>query len=238
MVLRVIGSPNIIRRLQAPVVMRMLEPIRKEDLILDAGCGGGFFMSELAKMCCYVGTDINFSSSVTKAAMDIPSSAVSYSDLHQIPFKSGVFDKVLLSSVLQMVGDDERVLAELKRILKRDGILVLSVPLDYIYVRKLNEIKPELIKTFGSVGKGFYNTHELSLLLERAGFKILDVEYSPKRIGSLIYELCIYLCYITRLPLFHPLSFLILYPFAWFDHFDGKKQSGCEIVIKAQNSGL
>lgn len=50
LILRIFGYPNVIRRIQAPVIIRMLEPKRSE-VVLDAGCGGGFFTYEIAKIC-------------------------------------------------------------------------------------------------------------------------------------------------------------------------------------------
>ena len=41
-ILNILGYPNVIRRIQAPIILKMLE-LKKDDVVLDAGCGGGFF---------------------------------------------------------------------------------------------------------------------------------------------------------------------------------------------------
>jgi len=37
--LKMLGYPNVIKRIQAPVIMRMME-LGKTEAVLDAGCGG------------------------------------------------------------------------------------------------------------------------------------------------------------------------------------------------------
>ncbi len=67
LILRVFGQPSLIRRIQAPVLMRMLQP-GESELILDAGCGGGFFAYEIAKRCHKaIGIDWNLNSSLSFA---------------------------------------------------------------------------------------------------------------------------------------------------------------------------
>ena len=232
-ILKILGNPSMIRRIQAPVIMRMLNP-KENDLTLDAGCGGGFFTYEIAKMCKCIGIDWNISKNLFYVMRKLSSVSYMKSDVQKMPFKDDTFDKILLSSVLQMVEDDWALLKECRRVLKDDGILVLSVPLEYIYIKKLNELKDELSEMFGSRGKGFYGYDEIIKLFQREGFKIMETEYAPKRIGSFIYETRLYLCYRAGLPLFHLFYFLLLYPIAYFDRFSNKKQKGNEVIIKAR----
>ena len=69
---RLLGWPNTMRRLQAPVVMRMINS-HKDDIILDAGCGGGNFTFEMAKhakQC--IGIDIRVSEKASSASRQCP----------------------------------------------------------------------------------------------------------------------------------------------------------------------
>ena len=50
-------------------------------------------------------------------------------DLHEIPFESGIFDMVLCNHVLEHVEDDRKVMGEILRILKPDGMAILQVPI-------------------------------------------------------------------------------------------------------------
>jgi SAM-dependent methyltransferase len=49
-------------------------------------------------------------------------------DAMSLPLKSGSFDRVICSEVLEHVGDDERSVGELVRVLKDDGVIAVSVP--------------------------------------------------------------------------------------------------------------
>jgi len=234
LILKVFGFPNLIRRIQASVLMRMLEP-QKGEVILDAGCGNGFFTCEVAKGCqISIGIDWNLNGKSPPARCKEPKVTFVKGDVQKLPFVSAKFDKILLSSVLQMVKDDMALLVECYRVLKKRGILVLSVPIYYIYVKKLNPLKPQLKDKFGSLGKAYYDQDEVIRLLQNTGFEITETEYSPKKIGSLIFEIGLYLWHRFSFPFFSPLLFPLLYPVAYLDHFANSKQTGNELLIKAR----
>ncbi|MFC1906253.1 class I SAM-dependent methyltransferase [Chloroflexota bacterium] len=232
-VLRLSGIPSLIRRVQAPVIMRMLG-LDRDDIVLDAGCNGGFFTCEIAAECRRsVGIDWNLGGNASIAMSSLSNLSFIRGDVQVLPFADETFHKVLLSSVLQMVEDDGRLLAECHRVLKGNGSLILSVPTDYIYFNGLNRLQDELNHKFGSRGKGFYGQAEVTGLLDGAGFEITDREYSPKKWGSLIYETQLLLCHSLGLPLYSNFYFF-LYPLALFDRLGGREQKGCELVIKAR----
>ena len=234
LVYRLLGWPNAVRRLQAPVVMRMLDPA-KDDLVLDAGCGGGNFAFETArdaKRC--IGVDTKLSQKASSALAPFPRVSLVIGDVQRLPLKEGRIDKVLLSSVVQMVERDRDLLRECNRVTRKGGILVLSVPVDYIWVRRLNAIREDLKLRFGSMGKGYYGLEEIGALLSDAGYQVVEQEYAPKKWGSLVYELWLFVCCVLRLSLSSPYYFLFLYPLASFDKIVGLRcQKGNEIVIKA-----
>jgi len=234
MILRVFGYPNVIRRIQALVIMRMLE-LKEEEVLLDAGCGGGFFTYEIAKRCkISIGIDWNLSKGLSFAVSKQPKVAYVRGDVQSLPFASKRFDKILLSSVLQMVEDDKALLKECHRVLKGKGILVLSVPIEYSYLKKLSHLKPQLKKRFGAQGKGYYDYDKLVKLLRNESFEIKETEYSPKKWGSLIFEIGLFLWYHFGFPSFSPFLFPALYPIAYFDKFADSKQRGNELVIKVR----
>ena len=49
-------------------------------------------------------------------------------DLANLPYRSNVFDLVSALDVLEHVADDDKAIKEIKRVLKEDGISVISVP--------------------------------------------------------------------------------------------------------------
>jgi len=234
-VLKIFGYPNFIRRIQAPILMRMLDPA-SGDRILDAGCGAGVFTFEAAKVCQSVGLDFYINKNLCNANKVLPYLSYVRADISKIPFKDESFDKILLSSVLQMIDPDDHVLTCCNRLLKRNGVLVLSVPVEYVYIKVLNTYKNNLLLKFKSAGKGYYPFSEIASLLRDHGFEIMEFEYSPKRAGSFLYESWLYVCYRLGLPLFHAFYF-ILYPIMYLDKLDKKTNCGCEIIIKARKYG-
>ena len=105
----------------------------KRDYVLDVGCGGGGLIINLAKEgteCC--GIDPLREASLLRAKENANKENVK---LHLcqavgecLPFKKNSFNMVLLLSTLQHVNDQNRVLAEIREVLKTNGILLASVP--------------------------------------------------------------------------------------------------------------
>lgn len=60
---------------------------------------------------------------------DLKAKNVDYNvDLQQLPFVDQTYDFVLASHVLEYIRDDEKAISEIRRILKRNGIAILPVP--------------------------------------------------------------------------------------------------------------
>ena len=251
---RVIGWPNLVRRLQAPVIMRMLS-LTPEDRVLDVGGGGGHFALEIARRCqLCVGLDLITLDSIHSVARVRKNTSFLVADARYIPLPDATFDKLLLSSVLQMIPGDSQALKECTRTLQSGGKLVLSVPLDYVLIRRLyrngsgrlrkglrwlklpatySELKQDFGRRFGAEGQGYYTLDGITKLLENHEFEIEAVECAPKKLGSILFELYLLFCNKLQLKLHSRWGFPFLYPIAYFDRFLGKDSMGCEVVISA-----
>ena len=123
---RIVGYPNLIKRLQARDVMAALS-LRSSDRVLDLGCGYGFVTVEMAKIAREaVGVDI----SSPRAGNSIPIGLQDRLrfltvDGRSLPFDDNYFDTVLASEVLMMIADPNEFIAEIRRILKPGGRLVV-----------------------------------------------------------------------------------------------------------------
>ncbi|MCP4136310.1 MAG: 3-demethylubiquinone-9 3-O-methyltransferase [bacterium] len=97
-----------------------------DKTLLDVGCGGGFLSEELAKIDLDV-TGIDISKESIEAAkrhakqenLNIKYLAGIGEDL---PFESNSFDFVCCCDVLEHVQDPDKVIGEIARVLKKDGI--------------------------------------------------------------------------------------------------------------------
>lgn len=124
---KIFGWLSVLRRMQAPVVIKMLD-LRKKDMFLDLGCGGGNSVYEMSKTCKSVGVDLNPNiKNLAFAQRHQVNLNFMMADGLNLPFKNESFDEVLLGGTLQAVEQDNELIKECYRILKKDGILALYV---------------------------------------------------------------------------------------------------------------
>lgn len=105
----------------------------KPAKILDAGCGRGFYIKLFSYLTFpkkIVGIDI--SETYTQKAKTITQNdkrvEVAVASIYKLPFKDNYFDCVVCSEVLEHLDDDLKALQELRRVLKPNGILLITVP--------------------------------------------------------------------------------------------------------------
>jgi 2-polyprenyl-6-hydroxyphenyl methylase/3-demethylubiquinone-9 3-methyltransferase len=96
---------------------------------LDAGCGTGTLARFLAEVkgCNTLGVD----ASAEMIANCVPARNTDFRQIRDIcetGLPDGTFDGVLCSSVLEYVSDPRAALGELRRLLKPNGLLLVSVP--------------------------------------------------------------------------------------------------------------
>jgi len=98
----------------------------KEQKLLEIGCGMGDFLREAADVFSQVyGVDI--SEDMISVAYDIlPKNAhVSVIDGEQLPFKDNFFNVVVMKGVVHHLGKPDLVFREVKRVLQKNGRLVI-----------------------------------------------------------------------------------------------------------------
>ena len=94
--------------------------------ILDAGCGSGRNMVELADFGEVTGIDISdYSAEVARARNVGP---VEVGELSALPFGDATFGLVTTLDVIEHVDDDVEALREMRRVARPDGRLLVTVP--------------------------------------------------------------------------------------------------------------
>ncbi len=231
---KVLGYPSLIRRIQSPVILRMLR-LNERESVLDVGCGSGYFTSEISKRSrLSVGVDLKVNQRLGHALSKQSGKIYLIADVNHLPFVGERFDKILLSSVLQVVKDDAVLIEECRRILRMQGVLVLSVPTDYCYFKKLNGLRSQIAKKSEVKGKGYYKPEAVLSLLTGMGFRILECEYSPKKLGSVVCELETNLWIQYNVPFLSSICFPLFYPLLYLEKRANKKQVGNELLVKVQ----
>ena len=235
---RLFGAPNFLRRLQWPVIADLLQ-LEPGQVILDLGCGDLQLSAELAKrdVGAVIATDASPRlGSLGYVARQLPHLRLVRADGARLPLADASVDRVLASSVLQMVPDPGVLLAECRRVLKPTGRLVLTVPDAYRYFRRLftdKEQRAALNRMFGVEGAGYLTEGELTSLLRRAGFQPAARARSPGRVGTLIWETSLALTYRlrdSRLPMLLAFAF---YPLGLLGRLEKNPTQGCELLMAA-----
>jgi ubiquinone/menaquinone biosynthesis C-methylase UbiE len=107
------------------------------DRFLDVGCGEGYYTLALARAArATIAADV--SSSVLRLLgrlRDHDPSRVGrvVTDVERLPFPSRSFDKALCSHMLEHVLDDRAVVAEMRRVVRPEGVVVFAIPLKYTW---------------------------------------------------------------------------------------------------------
>ncbi len=148
-------------------VLSTLEKEPRDSKILDMGCGEGVFLEELISRGFrnVQGIDLNYCSNLVKRG-----------DILATGFPEKEFDIILLLDVIEHLSfsDQEKALEEIKRILKDEGKLIISIPnLAHLYSRISFLLKGTLKRT-ANVKKhpGDRPIKEYLNLLRTAGFQI------------------------------------------------------------------
>ncbi len=96
---------------------------------LDVGCASGFMVSEISKTfphAKYFGIDI-YDKAIEYARKMYPNINFENASASKIPFRSNYFDLILFYETIEHVENPVQCLLEIKRILKKDGTLILTM---------------------------------------------------------------------------------------------------------------
>jgi 2-polyprenyl-3-methyl-5-hydroxy-6-metoxy-1,4-benzoquinol methylase len=94
------------------------------DPVLDVGCGTAHFLSSLRPNLDIYGTDVSYSMLSSGPGIGIVTESIA----EQLPFADETFGGVICINVLEHLEEPKIVLAELNRILKNGGRLILVTP--------------------------------------------------------------------------------------------------------------
>jgi SAM-dependent methyltransferase len=114
--------------------------------ILDAACGEGILGRYLSPRHAYTGID--FSTRLLARAKRYNPAAYLRADLHHLPFPNDTFDAVVSLQALQYLHRPEDALAQIARVLKPGGALLLSVPNNESFKYRLQGIPSVQLQRF------------------------------------------------------------------------------------------
>ena len=155
--------PTYLAKLTA--VRRYLDALPRTTRVLDAGCGEGVLVDEYADRLDIIGLDANYASD-----------RVTHGSLTALPFPDAAFDRALCLDVLEHLAYEEqpRALAEIFRVLRPGGELLVSVPnLAHLQSRIQFLLRGRLIRTASEYKHpGDRPAGEYLQLARAAGFRL------------------------------------------------------------------
>jgi SAM-dependent methyltransferase len=155
------------RRLFLRLLEERIPPASRPVRVLDFGCGTGAFLDDLDRF-------------GTVSAVDADPEAVSFCHARgraevrlappgaPLPFADDAFDLVTSLDVIEHIDDDVAALAELRRVLRPGGLLLVAVPAFAFLWGKQDEV---------SHHRRRYTARTLRRALARAGFGVERTSY-------------------------------------------------------------
>lgn len=132
--------------------------------VLDVGCGLGELLAGLDPGYTLHGVDIAARSVRVCIERLGPNAVVKKGSVFDLPFGDGSMGVAICLEVLEHVPDDQSALAEIGRVVRPGGILVLSVPHTYYW--------PEYLELIGHYRH--YDRVAVEHMLERRGFTVVE----------------------------------------------------------------
>lgn len=164
----------------------LLKLLEKKGLTLDLGCGDGYFTDLLKrKDNRVVSVDIDKKNIIRNSLFII-------ADAQDLPFKSHIFDQIVLTDVLEHIQNDKKSVEDIDRILKKNGSIALTIPTNnfkfprFCFMRYVCPSEKWLMNSFGHVRNG-YKLEEIEELFNN--FSIERKIYFVNKIGELMFDL-------------------------------------------------
>ncbi|MBS3147720.1 class I SAM-dependent methyltransferase [Candidatus Woesearchaeota archaeon] len=197
------GSTRAIDVARAPKLPRTaLRLLKSSNSVLDVGCGTGFLSKALSNTQKYEGVTYSEKEVDNLKKQGLSAACVDL-DNEPLPYETESFDCVFASNILEHFEKRElqNVMNEMRRVLKRGGVLIVATPTDYhpFFYGEWSHVRP-------------YNHSSLPQLLKDFEFEQVEwcyrlLEFLPRRLQALL-----------RIP------FFFLKPFIWKEIFCwGKK---------------
>lgn len=206
---QIIGAPMLLKRLQMPAIFQALD-LRPGMKVLDLGCGSGYMTYQMAyegAIACgidIVKMDDHYIPENLKGKLKFVKT-----EGETIPFEENFFDRILTSEVITQVHEPEKLLIEIRRVLKPDGRLVIVQPLDrrgiredyengsvFIRIMRLIRTTPKdytdyltrIQKLFGNIFPHLPPQEYYHDVLDTSGFQVVEEKFSPSGPAIKLYE--------------------------------------------------
>ena len=104
----------------------LIRPIVKAKTVLELAAGTGMIAKKIVIAAAHIEATDASAEMIAEAKRDNRSAKLHFSvqDMFRLPYADGSFDAVIVSNALHIVPQPEKALAEIRRVLKDDGVLI------------------------------------------------------------------------------------------------------------------
>ncbi|HSX48994.1 MAG TPA: class I SAM-dependent methyltransferase [Candidatus Saccharimonadales bacterium] len=149
--------------------------------ILDVGCASGRMANEISKIfpnAKMTGVDA-YGKAIEYGKKTYPNIKFRVADAHKLPFKANSFDLVICYEVIEHLTNPLKALQEMKRVLKKDGLAIITMDSGNILFRIVWWVSENTISSV------WQNAHlhpfkhtELEKVIKKSGLKIVKKQFS------------------------------------------------------------
>ncbi len=160
------------KKIFLPRLSKIEEYVKKKGRVLDVGCSIGIFLSE-AKKRGWIPFGIEFSE---KAALECESKGIPISrvPIESSDFQPESFDAITMWETLEHVFDPQAVLLSVLRLLRKDGVLLMTMP--NIEGADFRILGPAHTNIAPPAHLNFFSPSTVRQILKRLSFDIVEIE--------------------------------------------------------------
>jgi SAM-dependent methyltransferase len=152
-------------------MLSLIKQFRQNGILLEVGCAGGAMLAE-ARDQGFETLGVELNAAMAQWGREKLGLDIRIGTLEDQAFPDNSFDVIFLGDVIEHLPHPLETLAELRRVLRTNGLLVLAYPME------LHNISAKVRKLFGLRRQSphkpyhlfYYHTSNLRKLLERSGF--------------------------------------------------------------------
>ena len=161
--------------------------LNDDSILLDIGCNTGHLLKTIRKFnasCQCWGVDVE----PKIMTLQIENCNFKVADAKNLPFTDGYFDVIFVLDILEHIQDVERAIKEIHRVLKTNGLVILSGPTEswfYKFCRFLQfgqaekNVQSEKPGFRGEIDFHFHTVYNIEKYLLKNGFRQLKQKSLP-----------------------------------------------------------
>jgi SAM-dependent methyltransferase len=152
-------------------LLLVLHDQKKEIMILDAGCGNGNYAAYIASLGYKHVEAVDLFDSLKNRGFHYRQASID-----SLPFENDFFNLIYSNSVIYYLKEPYKGIEEFRRVLKEDGLLLMTAHTKYSLFTLWRIFKRDILKRKSMkhlLGVSFYSAKYYQELLKKNGFEIL-----------------------------------------------------------------